>query len=425
MSPTRREFVKSALGIAGGAAFGLTHVIAAEGPTPKLVPGVLYDGLALPPRSGVYEATLGQVTNDRYLLFFSEDKHLVARSSTDHGRTWNETLPVKKTDGEGIYLGHGYAHLSLLHLKSGRLGLVHGGPDTRPGRDGTVLFRTSDDNGGTWSESVPIDPVFAVCRVQGARVLTSGRIVVPVFKWVSPNTGAESEDENNNLAYTWVYYSDDEGHTWHRSLSELLVLLDNGRRGCTHFEEPIVEELSDGSLLMIGRTELGRPYQSVSNDQGITWSNPQPVDLASAYTPSTLVRIPSTKDLLMVWSQASTEEMLAGLNRHRLSTAISNDEGKSWSHFRNLESLDDRVRIEPPRGEPRVYRMQDYAYRQPDDHKSYPHAPGCVRICYATVAFAGDEVTIAYDYGYGVGDWEGRSATKVKIVTMDWLYERA
>jgi len=424
MCKTRRDFFKSTLKVAGGAAIGLTNMSLVEGAVSQSGPGVLYEGIALAPRSDVYEATLTQPDNDRDLLMFGEKKHLVAKSSIDHGRTWSETFAVRETDGTAIRINKGCPHLSLLHLKSGRIGLVHGGPETRPGRDGTVLFRTSDNKGEGWSKAVAIDPYFSVCRTQAARVLSSGRIVVPVMKWISPYTGGDSEDENNNLCFSWVYYSDDEGQTWNRSLSELLVMLDRGIGGYTHFEETVLEELHDGRLLMIGRTELGRPYQSFSTDQGISWTNPEPVQLASAYTPNTLIRIPSTHDLLLVWSQASTEEMLSGLSRHRLSTAISKDDGKTWSHFRNLESLDDRVQIEPPRGEPRVYRMPNYAYLQPVDIHRYPRAPGCVRVCYATAAFANDEVTFAYDYGRGVGELEGRHATKVKIVSMDWLYGR-
>ena len=155
-----------------------------------------------------------------------------------------------------------------------------------------------------------------------------------------------------------------------------------------------------------------------------TPSHPVTARLASSYAPSTLIRIPKTKDFLLVWNQVSTEEILAGHHRHRLSTAISTDEGETWTHFRNLESLDNRTRIEPPTGQPNVIRMHDYGYRQPTDKNRYPHAPGCLRICYATVAFAEDEVTIAYDYGYGVGEFKDQSATKVKVVSLDWLYKR-
>ena len=424
MPDTRREFVMSTLGIAGGAALGLRNLNLEGATTSMNDPGVLFEGIAIAPRSGVQEAVLKRLDDGRYWLLFGEKSQLVQKSSNDHGRTWSKTFAVKQTNGSTIRLAHDTPHLSLLHLNSGRMGMVHGGPISRPGRDGTVLFRTSDDNGKTWSRETAIDPIFAVCRTQAARVLSNGRIIVPVMKWISPYTGGNSEDESNNLCYSWVYYSDDEGQTWQRSLSELLVFLDRGRRGYTHFEETVVEELSDGTLLMFGRTELGRPYQSISDDQGISWTTPKPVQLASSYAPSTLMRIPSTKDLLVAWNQTSTEEMLTGLNRHRLSTAISKDEGKTWTHFRNLESLDDRVRIEPPRGEPEVYRMEKYAYLQPADRARYPHAPGCVRVCYPTIAIAKDEVTFAYDYGLGTGELAKQHATKVKIVSMDWLYGR-
>ena len=53
----------------------------------------------------------------------------------------------------------------------------------------------------------------------------------------------------------------------------------------------------------------------------------------------------------------------------------------------NLESLDDRTKIDPPKGRPEVIRRQTSGgYAQPDK-ANYPHAPGCLRVCYATVAF--------------------------------------
>jgi hypothetical protein len=173
---------------------------------------------------------------------------------------------------------------------------------------------------------------------------------------------------------------------------------------------------------MFGRTELGQFYQSVSKDGGISWTSPRPVPLAASYTPPMIVRIPATGDLLLVWNQASGEEILSGLTRHRLSTAVSKDDGVAWSHFRNLESLDDRVKLNAPPATPQVYRMVDYEYRQPVDRTRYRHAPGCLRICYPTVVFNEREVAVAYDYGYGVGDFENKSATKIKIVSLDWLY---
>ena len=426
MPSSRRQFIKSSTVITAASLGALSAKQASAAPSTS-EPGVLYEGYAiepLPNPPGVQEVTLTTHPDGRQWLLFGENRRLVQKFSDDHGRSWSDTSVVPQVNGDDITLARDNAHLTLLQLKSGKLAIVYGGRETRPGRDGTVLFCTSEDSGKTWSRPVAVDPLFAVCRTQAARVLSSGRIVVPVMKWISPATGGNSESAEHNLTFSWVYYSDDEGQAWHRSYSELFVSLDQGRRGVTHFEETVLEERPDGTLFMLGRTELGELYKSTSVDQGVSWTHPVAAGLASSYAPGTLIRIPKTRDLLLVWNQVSVEEILTGLHRQRLSTAISQDEGETWTHYRNLESMDDRTQIEPPSGPPNVVRMVDYGYRQPTDKDRYPHAPGCLRICYATVAFADDEVTITYDYGYGVNEFKDKSATKVKIVSLDWLYER-
>ena len=85
--------------------------------------------------------------------------------------------------------------------------------------------------------------------------------------------------------------------------------------------------------------------------------------------------------------------------------------------------MDNRSYIEPPGGRPQVYRMQKIQFHQPTDKTKYPHAPGVQRICYPTVVFTDNEVAIAYDYGFGPGEYKNRSSTKIKIVTLNWLYE--
>jgi hypothetical protein len=78
------------------------------------------------------------------------------------------------------------------------------------------------------------------------------------------------------------------------------------------------------------------------------------------------------------------------------------------------------------RREPRVYLMRDWKYIQPADHRCYPHAPGCLRVNYPTVTFWKNEIAVAYDYGYdGMGEFQDVSATKIKIVSLDWLYGRS
>ena len=419
MHSTRRHFLATTGGILSAGAARSTRLTQAA----DTLSAPLYEGYLHPPGDGVKEVTTVNAPDGGYWTWYGVNNRLVRQVSRDGGRTWSEAVAQMTSSGEPIPLARDTAHLTMLTLKSGALAIVYGAPAARPGRDGTVVFRRSDDGGATWSAATAIDSLFAVCRTQAARVLSTGRIVVPVMKWISPFTGGDSEGANKNLTYSWVYYSDDDGETWQRSLSELFIALDEGRRGVTHFEETVLEELPGGKLLMFGRTELGQIYQTYSEDGGISWKHPVPTGLASSYAPSTLIRIPQTGDLLLVWNQVSAEEILTGLHRHRLSTAISKDQGATWKHFRNLESLDNRVRITAPTGIPNVIRMKKSDYRQPDPTR-YPHAPGCLRICYATVAFSKHEAAITYDFGYGVGALRNRHSTRIKILPFDWLYGR-
>lgn len=426
---SRREFLRSALAGGLAASYGVPALaagVSAGNAGSTKSPGVLFEGYAVPIlHQNVYESTLAGLRDGHYwLLYGDNEKHLFRQASTDGGRTWDQPQPVRAADGSFIDLARRTAHLSLFRLKSGAWGMVYGGPVSRPGRDGTLIYRISKDEGKSWSAPLVVDPVFAICRAGSVRVLRSGRIMAPTLKWISPDAGQQSEHERRQFVFSWIFYSDDEGQTWHRSLSELFVMPGDGLQGSYKFDEPSLAERNDGSILMFGRNDLARFYQAVSKDGGISWLWPEPSSLATSISPPYLARIPSTGDLLTVWNQASTKEIHGGLARHRLSTAISSDGGATWKHFRNLESLDNRTHIEPPPATPvHAYRQTDY--KEPTDNKLYPHAPGCLRICYPTVAFNENEVAFAYDYGFGGrGELKDGSTTKIKIVSLDWLYGR-
>jgi len=368
---------------------------------------ILHSELILPP-GHPKEACLFPLEDGRLALFYDRDRQLTMRVSYDRGRRWGEPTPLMTAQGETIRGNR----TSPVRLASGAIGLFHTHvPHVLRGRDGPLRFRVSKDEGRTWSEGVFVNPTFAVERNGTARVLPDGRIVSPVFVWLSSLAGGESESEDNSTCYSWTYISDDEGATWRPSDSQLLVRLDRGRGGYYSFEEPAIEELHDGRLLMFGRTELGRQFVSHSKDRGESWTEPQPGPLASSYAPLLLARVPMTHDLLAIWNQASPKEILAGLHRHRLTAAVSSDDGQNWKHFRNLESRDATTHVDPPPVE--VYRMKDYKYTEG------PPA----RICYPSVAFVGDEAAITYDYGeITVGEKKGH-ATKLAIVPTEWFYE--
>ena len=121
---------------------------------------ILFEGLPIPPRNDVQEVTLARLADGRYWLLFGEGHKLVGKLAKDGGRTWGPTQPLRENGGALIATDRDNVHLRLLHLKSKQLGIVYGGPYSRPGRDGTLHFRTSIDGGASWSRPVVIDPIF-------------------------------------------------------------------------------------------------------------------------------------------------------------------------------------------------------------------------------------------------------------------------
>lgn len=101
--------------------------------------------------------------------------------------------------------------------------------------------------------------------------------------------------------------------------------------------EAHVEELRDGRLLMIMRTQLGAVFQSHSADGGETWSKAQTTGLRSPETCPELIRL-STGDLMIVWCNAEYDPEFASHygKRSPLTVALSRDEGATWTCVRNL-----------------------------------------------------------------------------------------
>jgi hypothetical protein len=200
-----------------------------------------------------------------------------------------------------------------------------------------------------------------------------------------------------HFTYCWSENSDNEGRDWQSNAGrgvwaaggELFVTLDESAGGFYGAEEPAIVETTSGRLLMLLRTDLGRFYQSWSTDNGTTWSRPEASMLASSQVPAGLGKIPGTNDLLVVWNQSSLDKIERGVQRHRLSSAISKDSGVSWIHGRNIYSIfeqqRDITRLEPP--SIRVYRATARAPALP---------PNDVEATYPVLAFWKDTVIIRF-----------------------------
>lgn len=328
-------------------------------------------------------------------------------TSPDGGRTWSEPEPVR--DLEGHELQGKVRH--LLRLKSGGIGGFYGGQSDRNQKYGiSPWFGRSDDEGKTWSKPVKVGEPYNNAVMHDAIVTSRGRIVVPVYKLLGKGIREKGKALFGDqvalvghhgyelfFTYCWVYYSDDEGKTWHTNEGkgiwgaggELFVTLDYSAGGHYRCNEPVVAEVSPDHLLMFLRTPLGRLYQSWSKDDGTSWSRPEPTTLASALAPAALERIPGSNDLLVIWNQSSADEIERGMQRHRLSSAISKDGGTTWKYGRNVFSIfqkeGDINHVQPPPIRP--YRAMEHAPRLP---------PNDLEGTYPSVDFGKDRVIIRF-----------------------------
>jgi hypothetical protein len=228
---------------------------------------------------------------------------------------------------------------------------------------------------------------------------------------------------------SFVYYSDDEGKTWQRSEGGIMIWHKDGFGGMWPCDEPNVIEAKNGDILMFCRTSLGRLYTArsgpvdylrddgtrIRRTPGQRFDHPRPTELASSYSPCSIRRIPKTGDLLIVWNQVSGDEIRASYRRGRLSSAVSKDDGKTWQHYRTIDTS-----VLPPRGqvkpdpEPRMARGLDYVGVVPDDY-------GAVH--YPNLEIHDDTVFLTW-YRHVInprkGDIHGR---RLRVLPLTWFYQ--
>ena len=240
-----------------------------------------------------------------------------AKTSRDGGRSWSAPFVLMPNQGRMNVTAP-----SLLRLQSGKIALAYMLRNSQS--DSQIWFRTSSDETKSWSEPVRINGEHGYWGTTNARMiqLRSGRIIAPLWFVNDWNQSHHTKDV--------VAYSDDGGRSWKQGE---VVDIPQGPRGA---DEPGVVELRDSQLLMIIRSDLGHIFRAYSSDGGMHWSRAEATILDSPTAPATIVRIPRTGDLLLVWNNhkpgaAHMED------RFPLSTAVSSDEGRTWTHFRSLD----------------------------------------------------------------------------------------
>lgn len=240
---------------------------------------------------------------------------LSARISSDRGATWGERFTLQENIGAMNVM-----EPDLLRLKSGKVLFVFARKNSPA--DCAPMVRISKDDAKTFSAPVAMAitpaPSYTGFNHDRAIQLRGGRVLMPVFFTTDYRVDPHIRSR--------IYYSDDEGASW--KPSETILDLPQSKAGA---QEPGVIELNDGRVMVWVRTDLGRIYRAYSRDKGKTFSELQPIaGVESPRSPQTMKRHPKTGDLVLVWNNSAKE-------RTPLSTAVSRDEGLTWTHRKVLD----------------------------------------------------------------------------------------
>ncbi len=257
------------------------------------------------------------------------DGYIAASASDDGGRTWSP--PVKALDIPGKL------DADPCLLWDGRRLFVYSTtvPMKRTVIESSQMYVATSEKGTEWTAPQEIVLPFAYSVGKRHRVvpLIDGSFAMPISwdLWAQRGTPARTEGEmdlasgvlKSKNGMEWRAFG--ALHTTDRKVTP------SSTGGVC---EPAVVELRNGELYMLLRTGTNFLYESRSQDNGVTWSDPRPSPLVSHNTPAALWRIEGhTDEIVAIWNHSP-------LNRYPLSVAISSDGGKSWSPARDVATSD-------------------------------------------------------------------------------------
>lgn len=273
------------------------------------------------------------------------DVKIVMKRSSDKGKTWSKLQTIAEFDT--LQAGNAAPVVDLTDpaYPNGRIFLFYNTGnnheyDVRAGRGlREVWYKTSIDNGKTWSDAVNItakvhrpnqpasNPAYhfkedwrSYANTPGhAMQFTSGKYKGRIFVAANHSAGGPKNDFSDYAAHG--FYTDDHGKTFH--LSEI-VATPGGN-------ESMATELSNGKLMMNSRNQRGdvrKRIVSISSDGGSSWD--------STYFDQTLID-PVNQGSILTLGGKDGKNIIAFCNaadtarRDNLTLRISYDDGKTWS----------------------------------------------------------------------------------------------
>lgn len=259
------------------------------------------------------------------------------RISADDGQTWSELRPLFP-DGNDLKLR---VERSLLRTRNGVL--IASSMDIRqrkwtwdnaihdaPGATLPAFVMRSLDDGKTWQDVTELHKNWTGA-IRDIIETSDGRIIVSAMKML-----------NHPGRHTVVtYWSDDEGQSWNSS--NVIDLGGVGHHGGV--TEATLEELNDGRIWLLIRTNWGYFWSGYSYDGGKFWRVLKPSTIAASSAPGLLKRLKSGR-LVLFWNRPYPEgksewplsggdglwsEVPVSNHREELSVAFSEDDGETWT----------------------------------------------------------------------------------------------
>ncbi|TNJ66091.1 hypothetical protein FE784_11770 [Paenibacillus hemerocallicola] len=283
--------------------------------------------------------------------------------STDDGQTFQPTTSIP-------WPKNGHSHYSVIRLQSGKLlNMVAEYNMPNPKFDSPLRFRAklSSDDGATWTNGGLTWTAYregvlgeseAIVMNDKLTQMPDGRIFFVV--------GIREDDGTKVIGHkSEVYYSDDEGATWHQSVNDT-----DSVTSLVRYAEGKVIATADGKLrLYTPWNEADSVRYSVSTDNGVTWAGDYPLSsMKNSRSSFAVIQDPyaSTLTYYMVWVYNDKNDYdIVFLPRSRLALARSYD-GINWEYMMDVERW-----ISPDRTDgraitqildPSLTATQDYLY---------------------------------------------------------------
>lgn len=189
----------------------------------------------------------------------------------------------------------------------------------------------SYDDGRTWDDPQLLNRpwcgcVHSIIQTRNGRIVLVGQEVISAWRHA-----------------TVMYLSDDEGTTWQRS-----NVLDIGEGQHDHAGscEATVIQRSDDSLYLLLRNETGFLTESVSLDEGLTWSEQQRTRIPTVKCCAQMTTL-SDGTVALLWNPPPRYDPGETLSRDELALALSRDGGRTWEPRVIVAADYDRVRELP------------------------------------------------------------------------------